>query len=168
MKQQFTAIIEAYSLLWQNIEKIVDVLEEDWMFITLKLNAKVDVAKIYSLNFVDREFVDKKFNKFHDQKRMKFIKQFTSFDWSIFVIWRIIEQSRRPLKRKGRVMIDIRDFNKITMIDFYSLFLQSNIIALMIDCRYIIVVDAAEFFHQWLIKIFDREKLIVVSHRDQK
>ena len=45
-------------------------------------------------------------------------------------------------------MIDIRDLNKITMIDFYFLFLQLNIIVLMIDCRYIIVVDVVKFFHQ--------------------
>ena len=168
MKQQFIAIIEAYILLWQNIERIVNVFKENWMFITFKSNTKIDVAKIYSLNFADREFVDKKFNKFHDQKWMKFIKQFTSFDWSIFIIWRIIEQSKKSLKKKSCVMIDIRDFNKIMMIDFYFLFLQLNIIVLMIDCCYIIVVDVAEFFHQWLIKIFDREKFIVVLHRDQE
>ena len=80
MKQQLIAIIETYFLLWQNIEKIVNVFEKNWMFITLKSNAKVDVVKIYLLNFADREFVDKEFNKFHDQRRMKFIKQLIFFN----------------------------------------------------------------------------------------
>ena len=42
------------------------------MSITLKLNVKINAAKVYLLKLVDREFLNKKFNKFHDQSRMKY------------------------------------------------------------------------------------------------
>ena len=65
-------------------------------------------------------------------------------------------------------MIDIRDLNKIILTNIYFLFLQSDIISQMIECQYITIVDIAKFFHQWLIRINDRNKFIVVSHKNQK
>ena len=56
------------------------------MFINLKSNAKIEVAKIYSLKFSDRKFVDEIFNKFYEQNRMKFNNQFILHNYSIFVI----------------------------------------------------------------------------------
>ena len=41
------------------------------MSITLKLDARIDATKIYSLELLDREFVDQEFNKLHDQDRMQ-------------------------------------------------------------------------------------------------
>ena len=52
------------------------------------------------------------------------------------MIWRDIFQNR-----KERIIIDIRNFNEIIENDEYSLFLQSNIIVLIIDYIYIIIVD---------------------------
>ena len=66
------------------------------------------------------------------------------------------------------MMVDIRRLNKIIVIDFYFLSLQFDITVLMINCEYIIVIDVAKFFHQWLIRYENKSKLIVVSHRDQK
>ena len=98
---------------------------------------------------------------------MKYIIQFTSHDYSIFVVWRIVSNSNDS-KRKKRVIVDIRDLNKIAIIDFYFMSLQSNIIATIIDCQFISIFDVAKFFHQWLIKLTNRHKLIVISHREQK
>ena len=36
------------------------------------------------------------------------------------------------------------------------------------ECFYISIFDAINFFHQWLIQITDRYKLIVISHKNQK
>ena len=168
VRQQLTAVTEAYPLLWQDTGRTVDVPEEDWMPITLKPDAKIDAAKVYPLGPADREFVDKEFNKLHDQGRMEFTKQPTPFGWPVFVVWRTIEQPGRPPERKGRVVVDIRGLNKITVTDSYPLPLQSDITALVAGCRYITVVDAAGFFHQWLVKVSDRGKLTVVSHRGQE
>ncbi len=46
----------------------------------LKSEIKIDATKIYSLDFANREFFDKKFNKLHNQERMQFTIQSTEFD----------------------------------------------------------------------------------------
>ena len=46
--------------------------------------------------------------------------------------------------------------------------LQSEIIVVIIGCQYISVFDTADFFHQWLVRVIDRYKFTVVSHRGQK
>ena len=69
-----------------NIEKIVDILEKNWISIILKFDVKIDAIKIYSLELVDREFMNQEFNKLHDQDRMQFITQSIFFKWSDLVI----------------------------------------------------------------------------------
>ena len=56
------------------------------MFIDFKLNAKIEAAKIYLLDFIDRKFVDEIFDKLYKQNRIKFNNQFTVYDYLIFVI----------------------------------------------------------------------------------
>ena len=56
------------------------------MSIEIKSNVKIKAAKMYSLNFVNRKLVNETFDKLHAQKRMKYVSQFTSHDYSIFVI----------------------------------------------------------------------------------
>ena len=56
------------------------------MPITLKPDAKIDAAKVYPLKPADREFLDKEFNKLHDQGRMEYTSQPTPFGWPVFVI----------------------------------------------------------------------------------
>ena len=94
---------------------------------------------------------------------MKYTFNFTSFDWSIFVIWRIVNN-----EQKKRVVIDIRKLNKIIVIDFYFLSLQIDITSLIIDCIHFIVIDAIKFFHQWKMQANDKCKFIVISHRRQE
>ena len=36
------------------------------------------------------------------------------------------------------------------------------------ECQYIFVVNAQRYFHQWQMKVADRNKLTVVSHQEQK
>ena len=79
--------MKRYFLLWQNIKRIVDIFEKKWMSITLKSDVKIDAAKVYFLKFVDREFLDKEFNKLYDQNRMKYTLQSISFDWLISENW---------------------------------------------------------------------------------
>ena len=41
------------------------------------------------------------------------------------------------LIRKNKVIIDIRDLNKITKLNIYFIFLQINIIVFVVECLYI-------------------------------
>jgi hypothetical protein len=143
------------------------IFEKKWMSIELKFDVKIETTKMYSLNFANRKFVDEIFDKLHVQNRMKYINQFISHDYFVFAIWKTIFESN-DLKRKNRIVVNIRELNKIILIDFYFMFFQSNIIVAMFECKFISIFDATNFFHQWLIKFVDRHKFIVVFHKKQK
>ena len=70
--------------------------------------------------------------------------------------------------RKNRVMIDIREFNKISEFDAYFMSLQSNIIFSIQKCKFISIINCVVFFHQWRVTMKNRHKLIVMSHRDSE
>ena len=89
--------------------------------------------------------------------------QSTSFSFSIFVIWRDILN-----EFKNKIVIDIRDFNKITVFDIYSMSLQSNIINAITDHSFIFIVNVVDWFHQFKIRRSNRHKFTIISHRDQK
>jgi hypothetical protein len=71
-------------------------------------------------------------------------------------------------EKKKRVIVDIREFNKIVEFDSYSMFLQVDIISAIADFKFIFVVNVAVFFYQFRVRTADRHKLIVVFHRGQE
>ena len=137
------------------------------MSIDTILNAKTEPLKIYFVSSQNREIINKKFDKLHEQNKLRWITEIIFYDFSIFVVWRTIHTSEESV-RKNRVIIDIRDLNKVIVSDDYSMFLQTNIINLINDCSYISVMNGVSYFHQWFVKIIDRYKLIIVSHRDNE
>ena len=58
--------------------------------------------------------------------------------------------------------------NVIIQSNVYLVSLQSNIIFAVRDCVYITVVNCASFFYQWRMHSFDRHKLTIINHKDQK
>ena len=164
---KFANVIANYSNLWNDNEFIVRISSNEWISIEIKSNVKIETTKIYLLSLVDKKLINDTFNKLHAQRRMKYINQFTSHEYSIFAIWRIVFDFD-DLKRKRRVIVNIRDFNKIIFINSYFISLQINIIVVVVDCRFISIFNVVDFFHQWLIKFVDRHKLTTVSHREQK
>ena len=64
--------------------------------------------------------------------------------------------------------MNIRELNKIIISDVYFMSIQIDITAVVVDCKYISVIDAMKYFHQWKIKLKNRYKQIVISHRNQK
>ena len=138
------------------------------MSINLKSDAKIAVAKIYSLESKEKQIVNQKFDKLYSQERMQYSFKSTTYDYFVFVIWRTIFISDQESMKKKRVVVDIRALNKIAEIDTYSMSLQFDIIFSMIECEYISTIDATTFFHQWLIKLLDRHKFTVVTHRKQE
>ena len=156
-------VTEIYPRLWENDGSTVRVPPEKWMPIDILPDVKIKATKTYFLGPVDRQMVDDIFDKLHAQKRMEFISQPTFHGYPVFVVWRTIRK-----KRKRRVVINIRGFNKITVTDFYLMPLQSEIIFTITGCQYISVFDATGFFYQWLVRVIDRHKFTVVSHRSQK
>ena len=70
--------------------------------------------------------------------------------------------------RKGRVVVDIRALDKITMPNAYPVPSQADILAAVRDATFISTVDAASLFHQWWVNPAHRHRLTVSSHRGQE
>jgi hypothetical protein len=116
VRQQLFDTAEKYQL-WDKIENIViDVLESEWMSVILKSEVKIETVKVYSMKSKKRELIDEIFDKLHDQEKMHWTTEFIAHEISVFVVWRMINK-----EKKKRVIIDIRDLNKIVKFDSYSM-----------------------------------------------
>ena len=70
--------------------------------------------------------------------------------------------------KKKRVVINIRNFNVITQLDVYSLSLQFEIIFVVLNCQYIIVINCFSYFYQWRVHFKNRHKFTIINHKKQK
>lgn len=161
--QPLADLIQAHQDLFVDQGQTVDIPEEEWMPIPLKPGATSKPAKVYPVGHRDREVIDATFDKLHEQGKMHWSTQPTPFSYPVFVVWK-----DTPNGRKGRVVVDIRELNKITENDTYPLPLQSEIIALLLGYSYLSTIDAVGWFHQFLVARHDRHKFTVVSHRGQE
>ena len=158
------AIVNEFFQIWNDQNIIVNVSEIEWMFIDFKSKAKsLKSTKIYFVDFKKRTIIDIIFNKMHVDDKMIWINQSTSFSFSMFVIWRDIFN-----EFKNKIVINIRNFNKIIVFDIYSMSLQSDIINAIIDYSFIFIVNVVDWFHQFKIRRSNRHKFTVISYRDQK
>ena len=73
--------------------------------------------------------------------------KFISFNFFIFVVWKNVPSPDSDIKRKGRIIIDIRALNKITITDAYPMPLQLDIINAIRGSKYISVVNIKDFFY---------------------
>ena len=156
-------LIDEHQDLFVDQGQTVDIPEEEWMPIPLKPDATSKPAKVYAVGQRDKDVIDTTFDKMHDQGKMTWSTQPTPFSYPVFVVWK-----DTPNGPKGRVVVDIRELNKIAETDSYPLPLQSEIIALLLGYMYLSTIDAVGWFHQFLVARADRYKFTVVSHRGQE
>ena len=157
-------VVDQFPNLWKDTGQ-VDLPESESMDIPLVDNwrelYKPGQARVYPLGERDRTIIDKTFDELHEQGRMEWTTSSTPFSFPCFVVW-------REDTKKGRVVVDIRALNKITMPDAYPMPLQAEIIAMIKDATHISTIDAASFFYQWLVTQSHRHRLTVSSHRGQE
>jgi hypothetical protein len=122
-RRALATVAEAYPHLWEDSGQITRVPEKEWMTVPLKSEAKPDLAKVYPLGKEDREFVDKEFDKLHEQSRLEWTRVLTSHSYPVFVVWRTVHSPNDESKRKNRVVIDIRGLNRDTIPDTYPILL---------------------------------------------
>ena len=91
----FIKIIKTYSDLWHNQDITVNILKSDYLQISLKENWKVInlFKQIYFLKEEAHCLVNKKFDKLHIQEQIKWSIQSILFEFSVFVVWKIIIQN---------------------------------------------------------------------------
>ena len=133
------------------------------MSIFIKSNASIKAARVYFFDQRDREVINETFNKMHDQNKMKWLLQSIPFNFFCFVIWKNISTDK-----KDKVMMNIQKLNRIIESNIYSLSAQTDIINFIIEYKYIFIVNAVDWFHQFLIQRDDRLKFIMISHWNQK
>lgn len=150
--------------IWTDRGTTVDVPEDNWMPITLKDNVIIKPAKVYPLGPQDKKIVDDTLNKLHDKGKVEWTKESTPHGYPVFVIWR----NNSSGGKKGRMVVDIRGLNQITVPDSYPMPLQSDIIQAVSGCSYISVIDAQGYFYQYWVRASDRHKFTIVSHRGQE
>ena len=156
-------LMNSYQNIFRDSDSTVNISEEKWMSIKLKSEAVSKFNKMYSLEVKNRSFIDVTFDKLHQQDKLHWTIQSISFSYSAFVVWR-----DTLTNQKRRVVIDIRDLNDIIESDSYSLLLQSNIIAEIVDSSYIFIIDAVDWFHQFNVQRQNRHKFTIVTHREQE
>ena len=159
--ESLAAIVEEFPALWTDAG-FAELPEDNWMRIPLKSDWEDCVfgkAKVYPLGARDRELVDQTFDELHEQGRMSWTKTSTPFSHPAFCVWK----KDAAGESKGRVVVDIRGLNAITIPDAYPLPLKSDIIALLQGCPYISLIDASAFFYQWRVHADDRHKFTVVT-----
>ena len=165
---RFFVVANAYFDIWRDNEDIVNISNKNWMSISTIIKTKSNAFKIYFLKSENRTIIDKEFDRLHVENKMNWITEFTSYNYSCFVIWKIVHVFDKSSKRKNKIIINIRELNKIFMFDAYFMILQNDMIIFVMNSFYISFMNVVFFFHQWLMKLTDRHKLIVVTHRNSE
>jgi hypothetical protein len=155
--------------VWKKHDFSIIIFSKNHMSIDLKSDwaDKIKSNKVYFLSFDEKVIIDKTFDNLHAKEKIKWFTNSTSFNYFIFVIYRTIMKNDK-LVRKKRVVINIRELNAIIVLNVYFMSAQTNIIAAIAECRYILVMNVLKYFYQWTIKFDDRHKLTIISHCDQK
>ncbi len=86
--QMITAIAEIINSydIWTDKKDIMNILEENWMWITLTLDAKISLTRVYSLSTKDKKLIDEIFDKLHKQHKLTWTEQSTLYDFSMFIV----------------------------------------------------------------------------------
>ena len=150
-------VAKIYFNIWQKkTTNIVNISKKNWMSINTIFNAKSNSTRVFKLDKQNRDVIDKKFDELHKQNKMNWIIQFISYAYFCFVIWKTIYLLDKSSKRKNKIIIDIRNFNKIIQFDVYSMQFQFDLIFVVIECVYINIFDCISFFHKFAREFFQK------------
>ena len=111
----------------------------------LEFHNNAQIGQIFfPINTANKNVINKIFDKLHQNGKMDWTKTPTFFVFPVFVVWKTANNG----KRKFKIIIDIRNFNKLTITDFYQLQFQPNIINVLHGMRNINGMDKFAFFFQ--------------------
>ena len=99
---------------------------------------------MYPLNIKNKIIIDEVFDKLQIQKRLKYITQFISFCFFIFMIHKTLPDDID----NNKLIINIKKFNQMFVRNAYLLSSQFEIIDLIIECLFVTVVNKTSFFYQ--------------------
>jgi hypothetical protein len=116
----------------------------------LKENTDFESAKLlyksYKVPSNEQVIIDTILDKIHSQDKFEWIIKSIFYAFPVFVAWRTFYKDG-ILIRKDRAVVDIRKLNRAAVSDAYSIFLQFDIIRIILGCKYISVIDGIDFFY---------------------
>ena len=62
-------ITKIFLIIWKNNNNIMNVLKKNWILIKTIFEIKSKLSRVYSIKFQNCNFIDKKFNKLHCEKK---------------------------------------------------------------------------------------------------
>jgi len=157
--RQLRLVLQKYESLWEDRIGRVIQLEEEWLEIPLKEGAVIESKGKYRVSKCDEALIDETFDRARADGRMSAVQGVVSAGWPCFVVWQ---------KGKGRVVIDLRSLNDQVVKDAYPLPMQQDIIGQTRDKDEISAFDLVKAFYQFILKVADRWKTTIVSHRGQE
>ena len=112
----------------------------------------------------DKDVIDETFDKMHDQGKMEWSRQPTPFS----------EMGKQGWDVEFRVLCcmdsSISFIWKFFVKTIFIILMQTlnTVIFAVLGYRYITIFDARGYFHQFLVKMINRHKLTLISHRGHK
>jgi len=120
-------------------------------------------CRVYPVNAEDQSIIDHTLHKLQEQNKIYRTNHFVPFSFPVFVIWRTLPD----LSRKGRMVVDVRTFNNLTLTDAYPMRSQDEILAKMAGKDFITIMDALAFYYQWLTHPSTRSLMTITTARGQ-
>ena len=62
----------------------------------------------------------------------------------------------------------MKELNHVIVLNTYFLFLQSDIIMSILECKYISVMNDTDFFYQWWVVMKNHKKFTIINHHELK
>ena len=102
--QKFEHLIKKYDVFWKKQNFCVKIFKSVFMFITLKSDwaDRLKMNRVYFLNLKNQFFINKTFDKLHEQKKMKWSKNSIFFDYFVFVVWRTVHQKKNQSEKNAQ------------------------------------------------------------------
>ncbi|POS75391.1 hypothetical protein DHEL01_v206213 [Diaporthe helianthi] len=125
-----------------------NVPPDEWLKVRLRDNWQDMIPKkcrVYPMTSKDSEIVDRTLTKLQEAGKIERTRQSVPFSFPVFVVWRTMSDGTR----KGRMVIDVRGLNRMSVPDAYPMKSQDDILARITNAKYITVLDATAFFYQW-------------------
>lgn len=120
--RQISELVAEYPSIWES-QSFVQIPPERWMKVPLKPSWESKVSsikpRVYPLGNKAWRVIDNTFDKMHEQGRLKFTTDPTSFSFSVFIVWNADAQG----KKKVRAVVDIQKLKKLVLPGSYPLLL---------------------------------------------
>ncbi|GAW26152.1 hypothetical protein SAMD00023353_2201730 [Rosellinia necatrix] len=124
-------------------------------------------CRVYPLNAEDQQVVKNTMSELEKTNRVSRTRQPVPFSFPVFVIWRSVSDPATGVKRKGRMVVDVRPFNKINLPDSYPMKSQDDMLQKISGMTFITMLDAIAFYYQWLTHPSTRSAMTVTTAHGQ-